>query len=156
MSDSAEPAEIAGGPFLSRAPLDPAPLLASVRRDSDGGLALFVGVVRESHEGREVSALEYHAYEPMAEREIGRLVEAVSARHPGVRLLVRHRVGRLEVGEVAVVVAAASPHREEAFAACREGIEEVTARAPIWKRDFGPAGEAWVEGSTAGPQTEDR
>ena len=156
MSVAPNPPLSLGGPFLSREALDPSRLLSSVRRDSDGGLALFVGVVRESHEGRDVTALEYHAYEPMAEREIERLVAAISARHPGVRLLVRHRVGRLEVGDVAVVVAAAAPHREEAFAACREGIEEVKARAPVWKREFGPAGDSWVEGSVAGPQTEDR
>jgi len=151
MPDSAAPPEPEGGPFLSREPVDPAALLSSVRRDSDGGIALFVGVVRASHEGRAVTALEYHAYEPMAEREIGRLVAGISARHPQVRIRIRHRLGRLAVGEVAVVVAAAAPHRDEAFAACREGIEEVKARAPIWKLELGPAGDSWVDGLAASP-----
>lgn len=144
------------GPYVHivRTPLDPSPLLEAVRRDSDGGIALFVGVVRDHAGGREVTALEYEAYEPMADREIALLVSRVSARHPGTRLLVRHRVGRLAVGEVAVVVVAAAPHREEAFAACREGIEEVKAHAPIWKKEFGPGGASWVDGCVAGGHSE--
>lgn len=132
--------------FLTSAPIDPGELLTAVRRDADGGLALFVGTVRDHHEGRAVTFLEYHAYEPMAETEIARLVAEIEEDHPGTRLLVRHRVGRLSVGDVAVVVAAAAPHREEAFAACRAGIEAVKARAPIWKKEFGPSGAIWVTG----------
>jgi molybdopterin synthase catalytic subunit len=142
------------GPHIVRAPLDPGPLLAAARRDSDGGIALFVGVVRDHAGSRPVTSLEYEAYEPMAEREIALLVSRVSARHPGTRLVIRHRVGRLAVGEVAVVVVAAAPHREEAFAACREGIEEVKARAPIWKREFGPGGASWVDGCLPGGHSE--
>ena len=130
---------------VTRDPLDPAALLAEARRDGDGGLTLFVGVVRNNADGRAVTEMEYEAYEPMAEREMERIEEELSALHPGVRLVMRHRIGRLRVGEVAVVVAASAPHREEAFAACRAGIEEIKARVPVWKREWGPDGSVWVD-----------
>jgi molybdopterin synthase catalytic subunit len=130
---------------VTRSPLDPAVLLAEARRDGDGGLTLFVGVVRDNADGRAVEAMEYEAYEPMAEKEMQRIEGDLSARFPSVRLVMRHRIGRLAVGEVAVVVAASAPHREEAFAACRAGIEEIKTRVPVWKREWGPDGSAWVD-----------
>ena len=131
--------------YLSREPLEPGPLLETARRNGDGGLALFVGVVRDHNDGRNVTAMEYEAYGPMAEAEMGRIEADLARRFPAVRLLLRHRIGRLRIGEVAVVVAAASPHREEAFAACRAGIEEIKARVPVWKREWGPDGSVWVD-----------
>jgi molybdopterin synthase catalytic subunit len=126
-------------------PIDPAELLAAVRRDGDGGLALFVGVVRDHNAGRRVTRLEYSAYIPMAEKEMDRIAEEIGKAHPGAFVAFRHRVGSLAVGDVAVAVAAAAPHREAAFAACRAGIEAIKARVPIWKKEFGPDGSAWVE-----------
>jgi len=131
--------------FLSDAPVDPGALLDAVRRDGDGGLALFVGVVRDQNDGRRVDRLEYEAYGPMAESEMARIAEELSRAHPEAQVIFRHRVGALGIGEVAVVVAAAAPHRSEAFAACRAGIEAIKARVPIWKREFGPSGSTWVE-----------
>lgn len=131
--------------YLTREPLDPAPLLAEVRRDGDGGLALFVGVVRNEAGGRAVHELHYEAYEPMAEREMARVAERLAASHPLARVAFRHRIGRLKVGDVAVVVAAAAPHREEAFSACRAGIDEIKRSVPIWKKEFGPGGTLWVD-----------
>ncbi|MBK9376383.1 MAG: molybdenum cofactor biosynthesis protein MoaE [Holophagales bacterium] len=130
---------------VTRSPLDPAVLLSEARRDGDGGLTLFVGVVRDNADGRAVEAMEYEAYEPMAEKEMERIEADLAARFPTVRLVMRHRIGRLTVGEVAVVVAASGPHREEAFAACRAGIEEIKARVPVWKREWGPDGSVWVD-----------
>jgi len=131
--------------FLSADPLDPGLLLSAVRRGEDGGLALFVGVVRNENEGHRVDRLEYEAYGPMAEREMSRISEDLARTHPGAQVLFRHRVGALAVGDVAVVVAASAAHRAEAFAACRAGIEAIKARVPIWKREFGPSGAVWVE-----------
>lgn len=131
--------------YLTHDPLDPAPLLAEVRRDGDGGLALFVGVVRNEAGGRAVEELHYEAYETMAEKEMGAALERVARAHPGARVAARHRVGRLLVGDVAVVVAAAAPHRDEAFAACRAGIDEIKRTVPIWKKEFGPGGTLWVD-----------
>ena len=130
---------------VTRDPLDPSALLAEARRDGDGGLTLFVGVVRNSADGRAVTEMEYEAYEPMAEKEMERIEADLAVRFPEVRLVIRHRVGRLLVGEVAVVVAASAPHREEAFAACRAGIEEIKVRVPVWKREWGPDGSVWVD-----------
>jgi molybdopterin synthase catalytic subunit len=131
--------------FLSAGPIDPGVLLSAVRRDGDGGLALFVGVVRNEDGGRKVTSLVYEAYAEMAERELARIDAEIRDRHPEARVLFTHRVGTLGVGEVAVVVAAAAPHRAEAFAACREGIEAIKARAPIWKQEIGPGGVVWVD-----------
>ena len=131
--------------FLSDAPVDPGALLDAVRRDGDGGLALFVGVVRDQNDGRRVDRLEYEAYGSMAESEMARIAEELSRTHPEAKVIFRHRVGALGIGEVAVVVAAAAPHRSEAFAACRAGMEAIKARVPIWKREFGPSGSTWVE-----------
>lgn len=132
--------------FLTADPIDPAPLLAAARRPGDGGIALFVGVVRNHNDGRTVDRLEYEAYGPMAEKEMARIAEHLKARHPEARVLMKHRVGALEIGDVAVAVVASAPHREEAFAACREGIEAIKASVPIWKKEFGPGGAVWVEG----------
>jgi molybdopterin synthase catalytic subunit len=131
--------------FLSDVPVEPAALLAAVRRDGDGGLALFVGVVRNHSDGRSVDRLEYEAYGSMAEGEMARIAEELTRRFPEAQVVFRHRVGALKVGDVAVAVAAAAPHRSEAFAACRAGIEAIKARVPIWKREFGPSGDRWVE-----------
>ena len=138
---------------VTRDPLDPSALLAEARRDGDGGLTVFVGVVRDNADGRAVTEMEYEAYEPMAEKEMERIEKDLAARHPGVRVVMRHRIGRLRVGEVAVVVAASAPHREEAFAACRAGIEEIKARVPVWKREWGPDGSVWVDPGALKPES---
>lgn len=130
---------------LTESPIEPADLLAAVRRDGDGGLALFVGVVRDHNDGKSVTRLEYSAYIPMAEKEMDRIAAEIERAHPGARVAFRHRLGSLAIGNVAVAVAAAAPHREEAFAACRAGIEAIKARVPIWKKEFGPDGSSWVE-----------
>ena len=136
---------------LTADPIDPAALLADARRDGDGGLALFVGVVRDENDGHAVARLEYEAYGPMAERELEALAARLAAAYPGARVLFRHRVGALAVGDVAVAVVASAPHRDEAFAACRQGIEEIKARVPIWKREISPdGGTVWVEPCAAG------
>ncbi len=140
-------------PRVTRDPLDPSALLAEARRDGDGGLTVFVGVVRDNADGRAVTEMEYEAYGPMAEKEMERIEEDLAARHPGVRVVMRHRIGRLRVGEVAVVVAASAPHREEAFAACRAGIEEIKARVPVWKREWGPDGSVWVDPGALKPES---
>jgi molybdopterin synthase catalytic subunit len=131
--------------FLSDVPVDAGSLLDAVRRDGDGGLALFVGVVRDHNDGRRVDRLEYEAYGPMAEREMARIAEELARTHPEAQVVFRHRVGALSVGDVAVAVAAAAPHRAEAFAACRAGIEAIKARVPIWKKEFSPSGSTWVD-----------
>jgi molybdopterin synthase catalytic subunit len=116
----------------------------SVRRASSGGIAVFLGTVRDHNEGQAVTVLEYEAYVSMAEKELSAIADEIEREVPGVALAVLHRVGRLQVGDLAVVCAAGAPHRDEAFRACRELIERIKARVPIWKREHGPAGTHWV------------
>lgn len=130
---------------LSRQPLSVEALLAAVRDPSRGAVAIFVGDVRNHHGGREVLRLEYSAYEPMAEKECHAIIEDAERRWP-VSLALAHRLGALEVGEAAVVVAASASHRGEAFEACRWVIDELKRRVPIWKREYYADGTvAWVD-----------
>ncbi len=140
--------------FLTDHPIDPLPLLSGLKRPSDGGLAVFVGIVRNENEGHAVTHLTYEAYGPMAEKEMARIASHLAERHPGARVVMKHRTGTLDIGDVAVLVAVAAPHRDEAFAACREGIELIKARVPIWKREIGPEGAFWVEPCGAGRSSE--
>lgn len=130
---------------LSRDPLDVAALLASVEGVDLGGTALFLGSVRRAAEDGDVVGIEYSAYEAMAEAELERIVAAALERWPGVRVAVRHRLGWVPAGEASVAVAAAAPHRAEAFAACRFVIDETKKSVPVWKKERLASGAArWV------------
>jgi MoaE-MoaD fusion protein len=109
-----------------------------------GGLVTFTGMVRRHSRGAAVDHLEYEAYGGMALREMTRLCDEIEAELAGTRLAVEHRVGRLEVGDIAVVIAAAAPHRAEAFTACRAMIDRLKDRVPIWKKEVGDDGAEWV------------
>lgn len=129
---------------ISEAPLSVDACLAAVAHPSAGGVSIFVGAVRDESEGLPVTRLEYEAYETMALAEMRRIGAEISAEIPEARLAVAHRVGDLRVGDLAVVCAASAPHRGEAFKACRRLIDEIKARVPIWKREWGPDGPYWV------------
>ena len=125
-------------------PLSLDELVTAVSHPGAGAVATFVGVVRETNDGRAVSLLEYEAYGVMAEAELGRILAEIAAELPGVRVEATHRVGALKVGEAAVICAASAPHRGEAFTACRAAIDRIKHRVPIWKREHGPEGPYWV------------
>jgi molybdopterin synthase catalytic subunit len=132
-------------PYLTDSPIDVAALLSETR-SSDGGLCLFVGVVRNENAGRETVAIEYEAYGSMAEAEMTRIAEGLARDFPAAKLAMKHRVGRLSVGEPSVAIVAVAPHRAEAFAACRAAIDRVKATVPIWKKEFHPDGSSeWVD-----------
>jgi len=144
---------------LLHGPLDAQRAIAAVSQPDRGAVALFVGVVRDHDGGRVVAALEYTAYEPMAERELAEILDAARARFD-VAVEAEHRLGRLLVGDAAVVVAAAHSHRAPAFDACRWVIDELKGRVPIWKRQEFLDGEPeWVhpgserQDERAGPET---
>ena len=118
---------------------------------SDGAVATFLGVVRNHNAGRRVQYLEYEAFEPLALRSFELISEEIARHWPGVRLALHHRIGRIEIGGASVAIAAASPHRADAFSACRYAIERVKQIAPIWKREFFEGGDVWIEGATADP-----
>lgn len=123
-------------------------------RAAHGAVASFLGVVRGHNLGRRVLRLEYEAYEPLAVRAFARIGDEIAECWPSVRVAVHHRIGRLAVGDASVAIAALSPHRADAFAACRYAIERVKQIAPIWKREFFEGGDVWIEGATADPDDE--
>lgn len=143
-------AEILGGRVargdgrVREVPLSVEEAVHAVSHDGAGGVDLFLGVVRDTNDGRAVTLLEYEAYRSMAEAELGRIETEIEGSIPGVRVFASHRIGSLRVGDVAVVCAASAPHRGEAFRACRLLIDEIKARLPIWKREHGPDGPYWV------------
>jgi molybdopterin synthase catalytic subunit len=115
-------------------------------RSSDGALCLFVGVVRDENEGRRTTAIQYEAYGPMAESEMARIADGLAREYPAVKIAMKHRVGLLSVGDASVAIAAVSPHRADAFAACRAAIDRVKTTVPIWKKEFHPDGSSdWVD-----------
>ena len=113
-----------------------------------GAVITFAGVVRNANAGRRVLRLEYEGYEPLAVRALERIGREVADRWK-VRLAVHHRLGTLEIGEASVIIAVASPHRADAFAACRYVIERIKQIVPIWKHEFFEGGDVWIEGATA-------
>ena len=133
-------------------PLDLAGTVAALSAGpADGAVATFLGLVRNHHLGRSVTHLEYEAYEPLALKAFERIAGEIAGRWPSARLALHHRIGRLEIGEASIAIAARSPHRGDAFAACRYAIERVKQIAPIWKHEFFDGGEVWIEGATANP-----
>lgn len=118
---------------------------------SDGAVVSFLGLVRNHNVGRRVQHLEYEAYEPLALRAFERISAEIATKWPDTRLALHHRIGRIDIGGVSVAIAAASPHRGHAYAACRYAIERVKQIAPIWKREFFDGGDVWIEGATADP-----
>jgi molybdopterin synthase catalytic subunit len=143
---------------IGPAPLALEPLVAAVTVESgderaghDGAIVTFLGLVRNHNQGRRVQYLDYEAYPSLALKAFARISGEACGRWPTVRIAVHHRTGRLEVGEASVAIAAASPHRGDAYAACRYVIERVKQIAPIWKREYFEGGDVWIEGATADP-----
>ena len=137
-------------------PLDLEALIEEISRTStaDGAIASFVGLVRETNQGRRVSYLEYEAYEPLAVRALQLIITEAGETWADTRIGVHHRTGRLELGEASIIIVAASPHRAHAFAACRYTIERVKQIVPIWKHEHFEGGDVWLEGATADPGDE--
>jgi molybdopterin synthase catalytic subunit len=129
---------------LTAEPLSLDRCIAAVRGDGMGGIVTFIGMVRAHSRGRAIARLEYEAYAPMATAEMQRLIREIEAEIVGARIAVEHRVGTLAIADVAVAIAAAAPHRAEAFAACRAMIDRLKERVPIWKKEVGVDGEEWV------------
>ena len=135
-------------------PLDADALVALVGAHGDGAVVTFAGLVRDNNQGRRVEFLEYEAYEPLAVRALNRILEEARTMWADARLGVHHRIGRLEIGDASIIIVAASPHRAQAFAACRYTIERVKQIVPIWKHEHFEGGDVWLEGATADPDDE--
>ena len=130
---------------LSERPLDVGAVVARVSGPGMGGIVTFIGTVRDQARGREIRHLEYESYPEMAEREMEKIAVAAAERWPGTRVAIAHRAGHLEIGDIAVVVVAAAPHRGEAFEACRYAIDTLKETVPIWKKEVATDGEYWVD-----------
>jgi MoaE-MoaD fusion protein len=140
-----ELAEGRGRVGLLGTPLSVDEAMRFVSHPTAGGIAVFVGVVRNHAEGRAIDRLDYEAHDKLALKELEQVANEVLAEQPDVRACAVHRVGHLGIGDLAVVVAASAPHRAEAFTACRALIERIKERVPIWKKEWAADGTAsWV------------
>lgn len=141
---------VAGGAGMDRhvklldTPLSLDRVVAAVSGSGMGGIVTFTGMVRRHSRGVTVERLEYEAYGSMALREMTRLITEIEGELPGVVLAIEHRTGVLQIGDLAVVIAAAAPHRAEAFTACRAMIDRLKDSVPIWKKEVSDDGSEWV------------
>ncbi len=119
---------------------------AAVRRDDCGAVALFIGTVRDHHDGKKVTKISYSAFKEMAEKEFAKIGTECMARWKVGAVHIAHRTGPLLIGDASVVIAVSSAHRAEAFEACRHAIEALKKLAPIWKEEFYAEGKAWISG----------
>lgn len=137
---------------LVSGPIEPATLVAEVSAPRNGAVLLFLGLVRETNEGRDVTGIEYSAYEAMAERELAAIADECAAAHGVADLVIVHRLGELGLQEASVGIAVGHPHRAEAYEASRWIIEELKRRVPIWKREHYVDGtREWVGQSSRRP-----
>lgn len=130
--------------FISDSPISVSDALEKIQDEDGGGEAVFIGRVRRNNEGKQVRHLYYECHVPMAENEISRIVEEMYSRWPLKKIQVHHRIGKLEVGEIAVIICVSAEHRSEALEACRYGIDELKHRVPIWKKEVTEDGEEWI------------
>ena len=134
---------------LTAEPLDARRLEAAVANAGAGAICTFTGVVRDNSRGESVTHLEYEAYPGMAEREMEAIAREIAERWPEARVAMAHRTGPLQIGEASVVVSVSCPHRAEAIAACKWGIDRLKESVPIWKKEFARSGAVWIEGAQA-------
>jgi molybdopterin synthase catalytic subunit len=133
-------------------PIDVTALLAEVASVAHGATSLFVGTVRETNEGRDVTGIEYAAYTAMAAAELGRIAAEAAGKFDGVAIVIEHRVGMLDVGEASVAIAVAHAHRAPALDATRYAIEQLKRRIPIWKREhYADGTREWVDPTALPP-----
>lgn len=141
--------------WLTGEPIRVEEIVERVRATSDGAVLLFLGVVRDHHEGRKVEGIEYEAYQEMAASVLAAIAGEAGELVGTDRIAVVHRTGELRVGEVSLAIAVGTPHRDEAYRASRYIIEEVKKRLPVWKKERFAGGEtAWVEGVRPGERRE--
>ncbi|HEY7707652.1 MAG TPA: molybdenum cofactor biosynthesis protein MoaE [Gaiellaceae bacterium] len=136
---------VSGGAFrLVDGPIDLAAVVAEVEDERAGAIATFQGAVRRRSRGRDVIALEYEAYSGMAEKVMAEIADGVKERYDLCAVAITHRTGRCEIGEVSVAIAVSAPHRQDALSACRDLIDELKERVPLWKKELYEGGEEWI------------
>jgi len=136
---------VSGGAFrLSDEPLSLDRVVAEVQAEEAGAIATFTGTTRIHSRGRTVTHLDYEAYEGMAERVMAEIAEALQARYELTGIAIHHRIGRVGIGDTSVVIAVSAPHRQDALAACKDAIDELKERVPLWKKEVYEGGEEWI------------
>jgi molybdopterin synthase catalytic subunit len=136
---------VSGGAFLlSEEPLSLERVVDEVRSEQAGAIATFTGTTRISSRGRTVTHLEYEAYEGMAERVMTEIADGLQARYQLTAVAIHHRVGRVAIGETSVAIAVSAAHRQDALAACKDAIDELKERVPLWKKEVYAGGEEWI------------
>jgi MoaE-MoaD fusion protein len=136
---------VSGGSFrLSKSPLSLEPVVDEVRSDRAGAIATFVGTTRVQSRDRTVLHLDYEAYEQMAEQVMAEIAAELKERYDLCEIAIHHRTGRVEIGEASVVIAVSAPHRQDALAACKDAIDTLKERVPLWKKEFYEGGEEWI------------
>ncbi len=136
---------VSGGAFrLTHGPVNLTSVVVEVVDEQAGAIATFLGTVRAHSRGRDVIALEYEAYEEMAEDVMAAIADELQERFELCKVAMSHRLGRVEVGETSVAIAVSAPHRQDALAACADAIEALKARVPLWKKELYAGGEEWI------------
>jgi MoaE-MoaD fusion protein len=136
---------VSGGAFrLTHGPVNLTSVIVEVVDEQAGAIATFFGTVRAHSRGRDVIALEYEAYEEMAEDVMTTIADELQARYDLCKVAMSHRLGRVEVGETSVAIAVSAPHRQDALAACADAIEALKAQVPLWKKELYADGEEWI------------
>ena len=129
---------------ITEQPLNPEDYTSLVQRDSNGAVVTFLGTTRDSFEGKKVIHLEYEAYEEMAYKKLEEIRQELKAEFGVEDVAIAHRIGPVNIGQISLVVAVASPHRKEAFYACHEAVNRLKHVVPIWKKEVYEGGEHWV------------
>jgi molybdopterin synthase catalytic subunit len=124
--------------------LDPEELTKTVQKDTNGAVITFLGVTRRYNQGKEVRYLEYEAYLPMARIKLDEIAQEIQHRWNITDVAIGHRIGHLEIGEISLVVAIGSPHREKAFEASKYAVDRLKQTVPIWKKEVFADGEVWI------------
>ncbi|MCX6013326.1 MAG: molybdenum cofactor biosynthesis protein MoaE [Chloroflexi bacterium] len=130
---------------ITKDPIQIDPLISQVKKDEHGGIVTFIGTVRNNSNGKKVRYLEYDAYPEMAEKKFKQIATEIVAKWGIEDVAIVHRIGRMEVGDVVVLIVVGSPHRKEAFEACQYAIDTIKQIVPIWKKEVGEDGEVWID-----------
>jgi molybdopterin synthase catalytic subunit len=136
---------VSGGAFLlTETPLSLDLVVDEVRDEQAGAIATFTGTTRIQSRGHTVTHLDYEAYEGMAERVMAEIAGSLEARYDLCAVAIHHRVGRVGIGETSVVIAVSAPHRQDALSACKDAIDELKERVPLWKKEVYESGAEWI------------
>ena len=131
--------------LVTNDPLDPEDMTSKVRLPTSGAVVTFLGTTRNVTGCRKVLHLEYEAYRPMADNKLAEIADEMTERWPVDGIAIAHRTGRLEIGEISLVVVIASRHRKDAFEACQYAVDRIKHKVPVWKKECFEGGEVWVE-----------